>query len=606
MIAAVTFDTPLDREFDYILPPHLAHAVKGARVKAPFGPRIAVGIIVEVKETSSAAVKLKEITAILDEKPYFSPDLFTLAKFMQANYGGSLGQILFSLIPFYAPKFLNETRFDYPAFPGEEILKPTLFYGCGADSALKAALSAARNGQSLVLTPDIMFAEELKKKVEADYGVKTFIWHSKVLESSKKQIYAHLLSGKNALVLATRSGALLPFTNLNLTVMFNEEDADYKQEENRPFFHARDVLLKRTSRVLFVTQSPSLEVCKMINDGKINLIKTLTQSAHARVTLTPKRGARAQALSDTLLTEIRTALDNKEKILLLFNRKSGAEMYSCLNCGLAARCEKCGGVLAETDGKLKCQKCAAPGPAVMKCPKCQNMVFTSKTTGGARVLAELKKEFPKAEILRLDAALINKNKNILEDAAHKENTIILATDAALKAFQLRPFFSLVAFVDADMELNSPDFRAAEKLCSALFKAKNLLQNAASGRLVIQTDKTDNPLFTSVVHEDYFAFAKEELEFRECFNFPPFTGLIKLVLQSKTKAEIDAAAAQITALLKPADISGPVKTGKKADTLNSSYLLIKTENVTQILTALKAYKPPKTLKLKPVANPYGFF
>ena len=72
MYCKVVFDVPLDRDFDYLVPPELTEKVRpGVRVTAPFGRVLTGGMVVATSEvcTAPATVKLKEIVQA-DEK-YF-------------------------------------------------------------------------------------------------------------------------------------------------------------------------------------------------------------------------------------------------------------------------------------------------------------------------------------------------------------------------------------------------------------------------------------------------------------------------------------------------------------------------------------------------------
>ena len=102
MFCKVVFDVPLDRDFDYRVPPELEEKIQpGVRVTAPFGRILTVGIVTQITEISGAptGVQLKDITHVVDERPLFGSDLFSLAKFIKNHWGGPIGQILFSLIP---------------------------------------------------------------------------------------------------------------------------------------------------------------------------------------------------------------------------------------------------------------------------------------------------------------------------------------------------------------------------------------------------------------------------------------------------------------------------------------------------------------------------
>ena len=102
MFCQVVFDVPLDRTFDYAVPPDLQNRVRpGVRVTAPFGPRLTTGLVVKTADSSAFPdhTLIKEIACVLDEQPVFGSDLFALADFIKRTWGGPIGQILFALVP---------------------------------------------------------------------------------------------------------------------------------------------------------------------------------------------------------------------------------------------------------------------------------------------------------------------------------------------------------------------------------------------------------------------------------------------------------------------------------------------------------------------------
>ena len=102
MYCKVVFDVPLDRDFDYAVPAELENKIMpGVRVTAPFGRVLTGGMVTAVSEicTAPKGVTLKEIASVVDKRPLFGSDLFPLMRFMKAQWGGPIGQILFSLVP---------------------------------------------------------------------------------------------------------------------------------------------------------------------------------------------------------------------------------------------------------------------------------------------------------------------------------------------------------------------------------------------------------------------------------------------------------------------------------------------------------------------------
>ena len=98
-IVRVGFDVPLDKLFDYRCDAAVAADV-GARVLAPFGKRSAVGIILEVNDTSEIALaRLKPVTRILREAPGFTTDDIRLIRFAAEYYHHPLGNVVMSALP---------------------------------------------------------------------------------------------------------------------------------------------------------------------------------------------------------------------------------------------------------------------------------------------------------------------------------------------------------------------------------------------------------------------------------------------------------------------------------------------------------------------------
>lgn len=90
MTVKVAIDLSLDRLFDYAVPPELEKKLStGQLLLLPFGHRQARGFAVEVSPGSGdGKLRLKDVAAILDETPFFSPNLLKLAR-MVARYTAS-------------------------------------------------------------------------------------------------------------------------------------------------------------------------------------------------------------------------------------------------------------------------------------------------------------------------------------------------------------------------------------------------------------------------------------------------------------------------------------------------------------------------------------
>jgi primosomal protein N' (replication factor Y) len=86
MIAHVSLEIALRREFDYAIPPELAGKVDvGSRVQVPFGPRKVLGVVTAVAEESALA-NLKPIIKIIGAQTLVTPKVLKLARWIGEYY----------------------------------------------------------------------------------------------------------------------------------------------------------------------------------------------------------------------------------------------------------------------------------------------------------------------------------------------------------------------------------------------------------------------------------------------------------------------------------------------------------------------------------------
>ena len=656
MFCKVVFDVPLDRDFDYRVPTELEAKIQpGVRVTAPLGRMLTGGLVTQVTEISGApqGVTVKEIAHIVDEKPLFGSDLFALAKFIKSRWGGPIGQILFALVPpqpyfkLEPPPASVSIDVKTPAFaltPSqsralETVSKfaayefhPVAFTGPAYTGKTETVLRLAgqflsQYGQVLLTVPDVAAARQFIAEAQTRFGAaNVFCWHSRMLTTQKKKYFSAVSQGVPCVVIGTRSAALLPFKNLRLCAMLDEGDDNYKQEENKPYYHTREVLLFRARQhgAVFIaaTATPSVEL--------VSLTKKLpfTQLAFAekvpghgfitQVKITEKKGEKSKFLSDFLLAELADNIARRQTALLILNRQGYAQAYACYNCGAYAKCKKCGGLLARVknaDGgdELVCKKCGAREPTAQTCPKCGNEIFKSRGGGTQKIETELNKLFPGVKILRLESDTLKTKSGQGFEALHALQNgsadIIIGTRVAAGALRGAKI-SLAAVLDAELELAGTDFRNGEKFGRMLFDLAGHLSGVKNGRLVVQTADKESYDYAPLLAGDYAAAADTEMLLRESFNYPPFVHLFKFLLKSKEKDALTQETARVRACAAPfaTEVLGPVACGKKTDTLKKQYLLFKTDDAhrADLLALLDRWAPAKKVAVKLSADPYDFY
>src|SRR6266404_941554 len=86
MIARVSLELALRKEFDYAIPPDLAQQVDvGSRVQVPFGPRKVLGCVTALAEESARA-QLKPILKVLGAQTLVTPKILKLARWLGEYY----------------------------------------------------------------------------------------------------------------------------------------------------------------------------------------------------------------------------------------------------------------------------------------------------------------------------------------------------------------------------------------------------------------------------------------------------------------------------------------------------------------------------------------
>jgi primosomal protein N' (replication factor Y) len=155
-------------------------------------------------------------------------------------------------------------------------------------------------------------------------------------------------------------------------------------------------------------------------------------------------------------------------------------------------------------------------------------------SGTQKIEEELKALFPAARILRMDSDSVKGRQayeTLLGKVDRREVDILLGTQMIAKGHDF-PAVTLVGVVDADVGLNLPDFRAAEKTFQLVTQAAGRAgRGELGGEVIIQTM---NPNHYSVRHSmthDYEGFYNEEIAYRTQLGYPPVGRIIKLEIKS---------------------------------------------------------------------------
>lgn len=424
--------------------------------------------------------------------------------------------------------------------------------------ACKKIRSAGR--QAVVLVPEIGLTSQIVKRFKQYFADDIIVMHSRLSLSERNDAIARIRQNEAGIVIGARSAIFTPLERIGLIVVDEAHDASYKQEE-APRYHALDAAekLAEIHRAVLILGSatPSVETYAAAKAGKFALL-----SLERRVGDVPLPRAKAvdlreemrlgrrNVISDALKRLIDETIEKGEQMIILLNRRGFSTFVLCRSCGHVVACKECTlPMVYHQSGKLHCHYCDIRQDAPDVCPACESRYIKYFGTGTERLEQELARMFPAARVVRMDRDTTGgkfAHAKILDDFAKKRYDILLGTQMVAKGHDI-PNVTAVGIISADSSLNIPDFRSAERCFALITQAAGRAgRGSVPGKVVVQSYQPEHYAVAAALSHDYAAFYRHEIEFRRQLCYPPFSELIKLVVQNADEAAARAKAERICA------------------------------------------------------------
>ena len=418
--------------------------------------------------------------------------------------------------------------------------QPFLLYGITGSGKTEVYFDAmakvlAQGRQVLFLLPEINLTPQLLKRVENRFAdVPTAVLHSQMAAGRRTQDYLRAMLGQAKLVIGTRLAVFTPMDDVGLIVVDEEHDGSFKQD-NELRYHARDLAVWRAKQsgcpVVLGSATPSLESWHKAQSGAYRLLQ-LTERAHTAAQLPQVEILNVGRLkldngfSPQALQLLKQNFEAGGMSLVYLNRRGFAPALFCGDCGHTFGCPNCSAkmVLHQRARQLRCHHCDHREPIPSKCPDCGNQDLTAVGHGTQRVEETLRAFLPKAAVVRVDRdSTAHKNDwaDLYRRIADNEIDILIGTQMLAKGHDFARL-NLVIVLNADGSLYSADFRAPERLFAELMQVSGRAGRADKpGKVLIQTQLPEHPVFAAVKAQDYAVFAENELKERQMFAMPPF-------------------------------------------------------------------------------------
>ncbi len=404
--------------------------------------------------------------------------------------------------------------------------------------------------QVLYLLPEIALTKQIIERLQKVFGNRIGLYHSKFSDSERVEIWKKQLSDTPYdIILGVRSSLFLPFNDLGLIIVDEEHENSYKQQDPAPRYNARNTAIILASyygaKTLLGTATPSIDSYYNATTGKYGLVKLFQryrsiQMPEIEVSDIKELAHRKQMtgpFGDPLAEAMKASISKGKQIILFQNRRGYSPMLECRNCGWVPRCKHCDVSLTlhKSNNKLTCHYCGYTIPAPKICPNCEENNFINPGYGTEKIEDELQNMLPEARIARMDLDTTRTRtayEKIINDFQQGKTDILIGTQMVSKGLDFDNV-DVVGILNADILLNYPDFRAAERAFQLMAQvAGRAGRKNGRGKVFLQTRQPDSPIISQIVANDYMQFYDAQLSERLMFHYPPFHRLIYVFIKHR--------------------------------------------------------------------------
>ncbi len=561
----------------------------GQKVSVPFGlgDRVRDAYVFRVSDLPDREYKKLKYAEDLDEEICLTEEIMETCRWMKTRYLCKYIDAVKCFTPAGSKSKRGKERNPYKNAEGESpgmipeltvqqaaALKPIqqaidagehrrfLLYGVTGSGKtevyMRAASKCLQEGRkAIMLVPEISLTKQIISRFIGRFGAEQIaVLHSRLSLGERHDEWMRIKKGMVNIVIGARSAVFAPFEDIGLIILDEEHEATYKSDMT-PKYDAVEVALKRLQQhkgvLLCGSATPSVATFYRSEQGiyeRLELTKRYNQVALPRVEIADMRNELREGnktiISRALYRAMCTALEKKQQIILFLNRRGYATFISCRECGNVLKCPDCGISLTyhKDGGKATCHYCGHEEDPPEVCPECGSRYIRYFGTGTEKVEEIIGEFFPEAVIERLDLDSTKRRGSIdriLDRFKKGKIHILIGTQLVAKGLDFRNV-GLVGIIAADVTLNIPDFRSAERTFQLITQAAGRAgRGDETGKVIIQSYQPNHYTVQLAAKQDYNGFYKAEIKLRKYMEYPPYSDLIQIVFSSKEEERAKAAA-----------------------------------------------------------------
>jgi len=415
---------------------------------------------------------------------------------------------------------------------------------------------------AIVLVPEISLTPQAIKRYGEKFPNEVTVLHSNLSTGELYDQWHRINENKSRLIIGSRSAIFAPIPSLGLVVIDEEHEWTYKQKDQHPRYHTRDIaseICRYTGATLVLgSATPDITSYHRSEIGefkRLNLTTRISPSLNKKTASSGKmpnikiidmreemKAGNRSIFSYDLVKAVNNALTANEQSILFVNRRGLARFMLCRGCGHVTKCSNCllsMGIDAETPlhEKLHCYHCNRSETITGNCPQCGSNRYRPFGIGTSKVEQQAQDYFPHARIARWDSTTVKAktaHEQIVKQLEQGEIDILVGTQMLAKGLDL-PTMRVVGVVDADVGLNLPDYMVYERNFQVLAQvAGRAGRREEQGEVFIQTYNPEARSLTAVSLQNYELFYTQECAYRRLAGYPPFQRITKLTHRNRNR------------------------------------------------------------------------
>ena len=390
--------------------------------------------------------------------------------------------------------------------------------------------------QALILVPEIGLTPQTIRLFEERFACRVAALHSGMTSNERLESWLRAKNGLARIIIGTRSAVFTPLARPGIIIVDEEHDASFKQQDGFRY-SARDLAIVRAREekisIVLGSATPALETLYNATTHRYNHLILSQRAGEARKSpinlLDLQHANTTEGFSTPLIDLIRRHLDQQNQVLIFINRRGFAPALLCKACGFVFECRRCDSLLTvhKIPPTLHCHHCESRSAIPAACPNCNSSQLATRGMGTEKTEQFLQQQFADIPVIRIDRDS-TRNRNNLDDLLNQVQTgqpcIMVGTQMLAKGHHF-PRVTLVAVLDADTGLFSPDFRGQELMVQLLFQVAGRAGRADKpGQVVVQTRHATHTSLQALAENDYHQVAELLLRERKAAHMPPFSHL----------------------------------------------------------------------------------